>query len=62
VYTASLLTTDALLFRAFGWRGLHRTQFLSGGVFSGRRIETAVLLFLPVFVAVRMFTDIPLLL
>jgi hypothetical protein len=28
----------------------------------GRRIETAVLLLLPVFVAVRMFTDIPLLL
>jgi hypothetical protein len=31
-------------------------------VFIGRRIETAVLLLLPVFVAVRMFMDIPLLL
>jgi hypothetical protein len=31
-------------------------------VFTGRRIETAVLPLLPVFVAVRMFTDIPLLL
>jgi hypothetical protein len=32
------------------------------GVFTGRRIETAVLLLLPVFVAVKMFTAIPLLL
>jgi hypothetical protein len=36
--------------------------FLRWGVFAGRRIETVVLLLLPVFVAVRMFTDIPLLL
>jgi hypothetical protein len=35
--------------------------FLRGGVFTGPRIETAVLLLLPVFIAVRMFTDIPLL-
>jgi hypothetical protein len=31
-------------------------------VFTGRHIETAVILFLPVFVALRMFIDIPLLL
>jgi hypothetical protein len=30
-------------------------------VFTDRRIETAVILLLPVFVAMRMFTDIPLL-
>jgi hypothetical protein len=30
-------------------------------VFTGRRIETATLLLLPVLVAVRMFTDIPVL-
>jgi hypothetical protein len=38
------------------------TFLRGGGVFIGRRMETAVLLLLPVFVAVRMFTDIPLLL
>jgi hypothetical protein len=31
-------------------------------VFTGRRIEIAVFLLFPVFVAVRMFADIPLLL
>jgi hypothetical protein len=36
--------------------------FLRGKVFTGRRIETAILLLLPIFGAVRMFTDIPLLL
>jgi hypothetical protein len=63
------LATDFLLFRAFAWRGSHRKHsfpyivvtFLRG-VFTGRHIETAALLLLPVYVAVRMFTDIPLLL
>jgi hypothetical protein len=62
------LATDVLLFRAFAWRWRHRKHsfpyivvtFLRGEVFTGRRIETAVLLLLPVFVAVRMFTDLPL--
>jgi hypothetical protein len=63
------LAVDVLLFSAFAWRGPHRKHsfpyivitFLRG-VFTGRRIEAAVLLMLPVFIAVRMFTDIPLLL
>jgi hypothetical protein len=61
------LAIDVLLFRAFAWHGPHRKQFslychiLNGGV-TGLRIGTAVLLLLPVFVAVRMFTHIPLLL
>jgi hypothetical protein len=37
-------------------------MFLKGKLFTGRRIETAVLLLLSVFVAAGMFTDIPLLL
>jgi hypothetical protein len=50
------------------WRRRNRKQFplhfyhFPRGVFTDRGIETAVLLFLPVFVAVRIFTDIPLLL
>jgi hypothetical protein len=56
------------LFSAFAWSGPHRKHsfpyivatFLTG-VFTGCRIRTAVLLLLPVFVAARMFTDIPLL-
>jgi hypothetical protein len=50
-------------------RTTKKTQFplycyhvLKVGVFTGRRIETAVHQLLPVFVAVRMFTKFPLLL
>jgi hypothetical protein len=62
------LSIDVLLFRAFAWRGQHRKQFslycchILRGVFTGRHIETAVLLLLSIFVVVRMFTDTPLLL
>jgi hypothetical protein len=60
------LAIDVLLFRSFAWRRPCRKHrfpyivdtFLRGWVFTGRRIETAVLLLLSVFVAVRMFTDI----
>jgi hypothetical protein len=59
------LARDVLFFRAFAWRGPHRKRsffyivvtFLMG-VFTGRRIETVVLLLLPVFVAMGMFTGI----
>jgi hypothetical protein len=58
------LALDVLLFRAFAWCGPHRKHsfpyivtFLRG-VFTGHRIETVFLLLLPVFVAVRMLTDI----
>jgi hypothetical protein len=60
------LATGILLFRAFAWHGLHRKQlplyccYILKGVFTGHCIATAVLLLLPVFIAVRMFTDIPL--
>jgi hypothetical protein len=63
------LATDVLLFRVFAWRRPHRKHSFSyivvkflRGVLTGRRIETAVLLFLPIFVAVWMFTYITLLL
>jgi hypothetical protein len=62
------LAVDVLFFCAFAWRGPYRKQFplycseVLKRVFTGRRIETAVLLLLPVFFAVRIFTDIPLLL
>jgi hypothetical protein len=63
------LAIDVLLFRKFalgrpyGKHSLHYivVTFLRG-VFTSRRIETTVLLLMPVFVAVKMFTDIPLLL
>jgi hypothetical protein len=59
------LAKDVLLFRAFALCRPHRKQFplycchVLRGVFTGRCIETAVLLLLPVFIAMRMFTDIP---
>jgi hypothetical protein len=63
------LAIEVLLFRAFAWlepHGKHSFTYIVvtflRGVFTSRRIETELLLLLPIFVAVRMFTDIPLLL
>jgi hypothetical protein len=68
MFTASLPGNRRRIVPWFAWRGPHRKHFslycchVLKEVFTGRRIETAVLLLLPVFVVVRMFTDIRLLL